>query len=288
MWVLIFTACMIANSARAQPASSKGQLQKTSFTLGEIHTIESTSLSETRTLNVYLPAGYSNDSSRTYPVIYLLDGSANEDFIHVAGLVQFYTLPWINRFPKSIVVGIANIDRKKDFTFSVPNLDFLSMMSYDKSVFSTYGGSEKFMFFIEHELQPFIEHTYKVNSSRTIIGQSLGGLIATEMLLKKSHLFDTYIILSPSLWWNKESLLRNAPDLLKNATRNNLKVYVGVGNEGRIMKNDAKKLARIMRRNGSKNLLVYFDYFPDEIHETMIHQALYNAFKTLYPKDKGK
>lgn len=62
-----------------------------------------------------MPEGYHADSS--YPVIYLLDGTADEDFIHEAGLVEFYTFPWVDLLPKSIVVGIANVDRRRDFIF---------------------------------------------------------------------------------------------------------------------------------------------------------------------------
>ena len=96
----------------------KGQKAQTKpFILGEIATIQSVELAEKRSLNIYLPEGYSPDSTTTYPVIYLLDGSADEDFIHVVGLVQFSNFPWVNILPPTIVVGIANVDRKRDFTF---------------------------------------------------------------------------------------------------------------------------------------------------------------------------
>ena len=63
------------------------------------------------------------------------------------------------------------------------------------------GGSDKFITFIEKELQPYIERTYSTNDSKTIIGQSLDGLLATEILFKNPKLFNHYIIISPSLWW---------------------------------------------------------------------------------------
>jgi enterochelin esterase-like enzyme len=84
------------------------------FILGKTEVIHSAILSEDRTLNIYLPEGY--DPKLKYPVIYLLDGSADEDFIHVAGIVQFNTFPWVDRMPKSILVGIANTNRKYNFT----------------------------------------------------------------------------------------------------------------------------------------------------------------------------
>lgn len=84
-------------------------------------------MNETRTLNIYIPDSYNKNPKTAYPVIYLLDGSANEDFIHVTGLVQFLTM--IQKMPESIIVGIANVDRKRDFTFPTTNVqdkkDFL-------------------------------------------------------------------------------------------------------------------------------------------------------------------
>ena len=171
------------------------------------------------------------------------------------------------------------MDRRRDFTFAVPNLDFVERIGFNKSSFSKYGESEKFISFIEKELQPDMQKNYKTNSSKTIIGQSLGGLLATEILLKKPNLFDTYIILSPSLWWGQELLLEQGPALLKANVHPKKHVYVGVGKEGKIMVGDAKKLTKLLK--GDQNE-VYFDYLPDEDHASIGHQAIINAFKLLY------
>ncbi|GGI28785.1 alpha/beta hydrolase [Pedobacter mendelii] len=245
------------------------------FIIGQIETIESKVLKETRALNIYLPEGYTPDSSKTYPVIYLLDGSANEDFIHVAGLVQFLTM--IDAMPKSILVGIANVDRKRDFTFP-------TSVKADLKDFPTTGKSENFISFIEQELQPFIQKKYRTNASNTIIGQSLGGLLATEILLKKPQLFTNYMIVSPSLWWNNESLLSEATKYLENTLTKETNVYITVGTEGKQMENDAKKFAEILQSH--KNLKIYFAPLPEENHLTILHNGLYKGFGILYPEKK--
>lgn len=242
-----------------------------SITIGESIKIDSKELNEIRTLNIYLPDGYSPDSAKTYPVIYLLDGSANEDYIHIAGLTNF--LSTYGLLPNSILVGIANVDRKRDFTFP-------TTIEKDKKDFPTTGSSEKFIAFIEKELQPFIEKNYKTNNTKTIIGQSLGGLLATEVLLKKPHLFNNYLIVSPSLWWDKESLLNSASTLLQqNIKSNSIKVYLAVGKEGKIMEGDARKLNSIL--SGNKNLKVKFGYFPNENHATILHNCAYQGLVKL-------
>jgi uncharacterized protein len=238
------------------------------FILGEIATLQSTELGEKRFLNIYLPEGYSPDSAKTYPVIYLLDGSADEDFIHIVGLVQFANFPWVNLLPPSIVVGIANVDRKRDFTFP-------TSIEKDKKDYPTTGNSAKFINFIEAEVQPFIQKNYKTSAEKTIIGQSLGGLLATEILFKKPHLFNNYIIISPSLWWDKESLFAFLPTRFNQKTR----VYIGVGEEGKIMKRDAKQLLKKLKGLKTDKLSIRFEYFKKENHANILHQAVYNAFK---------
>ncbi|MGB5008077.1 MAG: alpha/beta hydrolase-fold protein [Ferruginibacter sp.] len=257
------------------------------FVLGVIEELPSTILAEKRILNIYLPEGYHKNDSSKYPVIYLLDGSADEDFIHVAGLVQFNNFSWINRVPKSIVVGIANTDRQRDLTFS-------STLDANKKMAPTSGRSDAFINFIEKELQPFIEKKYKANTERTIIGQSLGGLLATEILLKKPMLFNKYIIISPSLWWDNGSLLQLSSTLLLESFNQVTGIYIGVGKEGltpgpnpRVMEVDANVLAEKISSTKSKTVQVHFDYLPQEDHATIGHQAIFNAFRLLYSDEKN-
>lgn len=254
------------------------------FVLGDVREIQSVILGETRTLNVYLPQGYNARDTTHYPVIYLLDGSANEDFIHVAGLVQFCSFEWVNYLPPSILVGIANVDRKRDFTLpsSVPE---------EQQKFPTAGHSEAFIQFLEKELQPFIAKTYHVNGSSTLIGESLGGLLGAEILLKRPSLFNRYILVSPSLWWNNGALLDQGSEVLNANFINPTEVYIGVGKEGRtptklprIMEVDANLLADKLKAGKSRSVRVVFDYLPEDNHGTIMHQATFNAFKLLGKK----
>jgi predicted alpha/beta superfamily hydrolase len=259
---------MCGNAATAQNAPAK---DSSIFALGVVDKLQSAELGETRTLNIYLPEGYRDTA--TYPVIYLLDGSANEDFIHIVGLVQFLTM--IEAMPKSIVVGIANVDRRRDFTFP-------TTITKDKQDYPTTGSSAKFMLFIEKELQPYIEHKYRVNNSKTIIGQSLGGLFAAEVLLKKPTLFNNYIIISPSFWWDNESLLAAASQLLQQHSDNNIQAYVSVGSEGKQMQGDAKKFVSLLKQNG--HIQTSFVFMPEENHLTILHNSAYKALEILNKK----
>lgn len=256
------------------------------FVLGVIDEIQSKELGENRILNIYLPEGYNPKDAEKYPVIYLLDGSANEDFIHISGLVQFNSFEWINQVPKSIVVGIATVDRKRDFTFA-------TTLEKDKKRFPTTGHSDKFIAFIEKELQPFIDKKYKTTDSKMIIGQSLGGLLSSEILLKKPSLFNKYVIVSPSIWWDNGSILNIDSQILQENFKQPTEIYIAVGKEGltpteipRVMEVDANLLAEKIQASKSKNIKVFFDYFPNENHGTILHLAVFNSFKFFYPQTK--
>lgn len=282
--ILLLIVC--AFNALGQTNSAPKPSPTKPFVLGVIEEIESAQLAEKRVLNIYLPEGYDAAKAEKYPVVYLLDGSADEDFIHVVGLYQFNNFPWIARVPKSIIVGIASVDRRRDFTYP-------TSIAEDQKRYPTTGKSEKFISFIEKELQPFIEGKYRTNGAKTIIGQSLGGLLATEILFKKPALFNQYIIISPSLWWDNGSLLDFKPEILQKTFAQKTDVYIGVGKEGlipgnppRVMEVDANLLAEKIKATESKSVSVYFDYLPEENHATVSHQAVFNALRLLNPVSK--
>jgi uncharacterized protein len=280
--VTIFTLAFLTTITFAQKLNDKQTATTKPFVLGVIDELKSNELAENRLLNIYLPEGYNKNDTAKYPVIYLLDGSANEDFIHIVGLVQFYNFEWVHQLPKCIVVGIASVDRVRDFTFSTTSKE-------QKVRFPTSGHSDKFISFIEKELQPYIASKYKANNSKTIIGQSLGGLLATEVLLTKPELFNKYIIISPSLWWNNGTLLNANATILTADYNKQTDIYLGVGKEGltpteipRVMEVDANLLADKLKGTKSKTVKIVFDYLPEKNHATIMHQAVSNAFALLF------
>ncbi|MBK9177651.1 MAG: alpha/beta hydrolase [Flavobacteriales bacterium] len=251
-----------AGAARAQSAAA--------IPFGESRTFVSESLSEERHLNILLPEGYSPDSAARYPVIYLLDGGTDEDFIHIAGLVQFASFPWVDWLSPSIVVGIANVDRKRDFTHP-------TSIVKDKADYPTTGGSAAFLRFLGDELIPYIDSTYRTSGERMLIGQSLGGLFGAEVLFTQPELFTRYLLVSPSLWWDDASVLKRAVPFLILGASVPSHVFIAVGKEGKAMVGGAKRLAALLKRN--KSITVGFHYMPKEDHGTILHQAAMNGLR---------
>lgn len=244
---------------------------KKPLNLGETLSFTSKHLKEKRELNVYLPPSYSKNKDRKYPVIYLLDGSMDEDFIHTAGIIQFQSFPWINKIPEAILVGVANVDRKRDFTD-------ISSSAADKKELPTSGGSAAFISFIDDEVIPLIEKSYRVNDSSTIIGQSLGGLLATEILYRHSNMFDNYLIVSPSLWWDNERWLLAEPKYISNSKS----IYIAVGKEGEQMQRVAYSLYEKLGIMLGEDHIVKYRYFDNLEHGDALHLATYYGLEELF------
>jgi predicted alpha/beta superfamily hydrolase len=240
----------------------------------------SNELNEERTLNIYLPDGYDDtDTATKYPIVVLLDGGMDEDFIHTVGVYQFNQADWVDGIEKSIVLGICNVDRKRDFTHNTSTPSELSS-------YPTAGNSTKFIAFLKNELLPFVANKYRTNGKKTIIGQSIGGLLATEILLKHTALFNRYFIVSPSLWWDGGSLLHDTKIDKNKSCALTTEVYIAVGREGlapgadaKTMEVDATMLMEKLQFMVCPQWTLHFDYLPNENHATIMHQALMNAVR---------
>lgn len=261
--LIVIASCTVLGPAD-RPA------QEPALTYGKVTVIRSEVLNEDRRLNVLLPPGYDAGTGK-YPVIYLLDGSAHEDYFHAAGLFDF--LATYGVMPATIVVGISNGDRRRDFT--MPSSDPADLKSAPTS-----GGAAKFVSFLEKELIPYVDKQYRVTDRRTLIGQSLAGLLATQILLEKPQLFTEYVIVDPSLWWNKQALLQSAPDALKKNQAAARKVYLSAAGEPGVMKETAERLVAHIKQL-RPDITCFYEYLPSETHATSLHISLYDAMRLL-------
>lgn len=259
------------------PAPSVRAQEPPTLTFGRIDHVQSKGLGEDRRINVFVPPGYHKGTAR-FPVIYLLDGSAHEDYFHVASLIDF--LATYGVMPDTIVVGISNVDRKRDFT--LPSKDEKDLASAPTS-----GGAGRFVSFLETELVPYVEAHYRTAGTRTIIGQSLGGLLATQILLEKPALFDNYVIVSPSLWWNHEALIQASAELMKKNQAPNRKVYLSIAEEHPEMMATARTLGERLKECRWEGLQSLYDFLGNENHATSLHISVYRAMAFLYQKPKS-
>lgn len=201
-------------------------LGQNDITIGKIETIESKILGESRPLMIHVPNADSNTvfEKKKYPVLYVLDGYSN--FTSIVGLLERFSGNSIT--PEMIVVGIPNTNRTRDLTptKSKPNPPMAPEGLVEQS-----GGGKKFLAFIEEELQPYINSKYPTEPYNVLIGHSLGGLFVMDALLDKPELFNGYISIDPSMWWDDKILLNS----FKSADFNDVKfkhrsLYLGIAN----------------------------------------------------------
>lgn len=139
---------------------SVSALGQSTISIGTSHTLFSQILNEERTYWIYEPEGYSPEDSKSYPVLYLLDG---DSFFHsVVGFTRFFASSRISNLPPCIVVAVLNTDRTRDFTptSSAARRDgTLSVKDQPQG-----GGAEQFYRFITEELRLEVEK--KTSSNR--------------------------------------------------------------------------------------------------------------------------
>lgn len=273
---IFLPALFVSVSLCAQSGRQLPRVEQLPLVLGDVLHFHSAALDQERALNIYLPHGYA-DSTAAYPVIYVLDGSQHEDFPHLAGLAQFMQMYGL--LPNSIVVGIANNGPSRYHDFTGPTAN-----DSDKAWVPTYGGSAAFMDFLANEVQPLVQAHYRSTGHRTLIGQSLGGLLATEVLFTRPALFDDYILVSPSLWWNNGALAAKADAWVRAHATLPKRVFIATAPDDAMMQQEVAAVVQAFRTNAQPPLRFGYERFPEESHATILHRAVYRAFEWLYPR----
>lgn len=252
--------------------STVGFAQGDAIEIGKKITIESSLLQEERSIWVGLPDGYSEENK--YPVFYLLDG--NGHFQHTTGSAKF--LQSNDKAPGIIIVGILNTNRTRDLT---PPAIATTVDDSDQFDYTQGGGADNFLAFIETELMPYIESNYSTANYKGLIGHSFGGLFAVHSLLSKPTLFDAYISISPSLWYDQQSFLPAAEKVLTANKDLTTSYYMTMGDEGGDMLGGAMKLAALMEEN-SKSMHWQFTPMPKETHGTVPHRSTYDGLEFIF------
>lgn len=269
---IVLLAVMLA-LAVSQPGVPAHAVESASpLVIGETFTIESKILGETRRINVYLPPGYAESPSARLPVLYMPDGGMAEDFLHVAGLVQVSVGNGTMR--PFLLVGIENIERRRDLTGHTENAD-------DKKMAPRVGGSEAFRKFLRQELMPQVKARYRTTGETAIVGESLAGLFVVEAFFLEPDLFDTYIAFDPSLWWNDQKLVNDAAEHLRARLKAEKTLYLANSSEEYIP-GVMQRFVAVLAKNAPPNVHWHYEAMPEEKHSTIYHPAALKAFRSVF------
>ena len=196
---------MVALPVRAQTT------QTYNYPSSEVVRIYSQLLNEERKVYVHCPKVDSTDRNKRFPVLYVLDG--DNHFELMAQYVDYLSRPDVLAMPRLIVIGIPNTKRTRDLTPTNSLLNYENKP--DSSSYQGSGGNEKFLQFMATELMPMIEKRYQTAPYKILAGHSFGGLASLNCLLTHPDLFDAYVAVSPSLWWDKEYMLKLTAEKLE-------------------------------------------------------------------------
>ena len=269
-----FAALLVsfASPAPAQSRTGDASPAAAPLVIGETFTIASKSLGELRRINVYAPPGYAESRDARLPVLYMPDGGMAEDFLHVAGLIQVSVGNGTMR--PFLLVGIENTERRRDMTGPTE-------IAEDRKIAPRVGGSAAFRAFIRDELMPRVKERYRTTSETAIVGESLAGLFVVETFFREPELFDTYIAIDPSLWWNGAKLVDEAGDRLRARPAMRETLHLASSDE-RGIADPVQRLAAVLEQGTFPGLRWHHDPLPQEKHSTIYHPAALRAFRLLF------
>jgi predicted alpha/beta superfamily hydrolase len=222
-------------------------------------------LNQNRQLSVFLPDGYAI-AKKPFPVIYVLDADGRCQ--HTIPTARFLSVN--GHMPQAIIVGVYNIDR---------NHDFLPAAS---PAATTGGGADSFIQFFKQELIPYIDKNYKTEAYKVLIGHSFGGVMAMQTLLTEPALFDAYIAIDPSFWYNDHMMVKNAKTEL--AKQKNWKriLYI-TGREGNGWKDmGVDAMEKTLKSIAPKDLTWTCVSYPGEDHGSVTFKSIYDGLRYIF------
>ncbi len=201
-------------------------------------------LSKPRDVLVLLPPAYESERGRRYPVLYLHDGSN----VYIEWRIDETAkrLVEAREIEPVIIVLVPNggttQDRLEDYTptrpASPPNARF-------------GGKADAYGRFLVEELKPLIDRQYRTakDAANTGLGgASLGGLVTLYLGLEHPDVFGKLAVMSPSVWWDDELIVRKVKKL---KARTTARIWLDAGElEGTMTRDDVKELRDALVKKG--------------------------------------
>jgi predicted alpha/beta superfamily hydrolase len=267
--------------------ADKNKKKDQDILLGRKYSIRSRVLKEERPYWVSLPGSYeASNKQRRYPVLYLLDGDAH--FQSVSGVLHFMSsgINGNTQIPEMILVAIPNTNRTRDLT---PTHTKIGYSGNEEAILESSGGGEMFLRFLREELFPQIDSKFRALPGRIFVGHSFGGLLAVHTLLNQPDMFQAYIAIDPSLWWDNELLTQQAADKIRAVRKLRKALFISSANTrerpvGRSskMRRAIRKYIKTLEAAESADFRLGFQYFTAEDHGSVPLLSLYHGLLFIF------
>ncbi|NVJ65904.1 MAG: alpha/beta hydrolase [Gammaproteobacteria bacterium] len=254
------------------------QLEAEPIVIGESYQLESKILQQAHEINVYLPQTYDakDDAGKAmnqaYPVVYLIDGGIEQDFIHIAGLASL-AVDYRN-IREFILVGVQTVNRRYELTSPTQVAEEIKHVPKN-------GGSQKFMDFLAKEVKPFVAENLRITDESMVIGESVAGMFIVEVFLTRPELFSNYAAISPSLWWNNQAIAKASATELKKHQYQGKRLYLTIADEGGDMREGVDILADAVEKAELKDFQWKYEPMEHKTHATIFHPAALEAIHFL-------
>jgi predicted alpha/beta superfamily hydrolase len=271
-WALTFVAVLASSGgARAwsQPsaAAAKPYLETT---------LRSAVLDEQRRLLIRLPRRYELEPNARYPVAYKLDGDNQ-----LASFDESLAAHQAAGKTDMIVVAIPNARgmRNRDLT---PASLHQSEGADGRMGTGEMGRGDRFLEFIEKELIPHVEASYRTTPQRVFVGHSRGALLVLQSLLGKPELFHARFVFSAPLTRDERRLIADTRSFLAENPQLRSLVYFNWGereNEG--MNQSAAAMRELLESGAPMGLRWVIERAPGADHQTTAAPAFASALRWL-------
>jgi predicted alpha/beta superfamily hydrolase/Flp pilus assembly protein TadD len=152
------------------------------ISIGTYKVMHSDILNEDRLLYVHLPEDYHHAQQR-YPVLYIFYAQLYNYFADAAIITE--KLGGTGEAPPLIIIGVANTNRYRDL-----------LPARSRSIAES-GGADNFLRFVEAELIPYVDKTYRTKQFRIFAGPQAAAVFSLYALITRPNLFQATISENP-------------------------------------------------------------------------------------------
>jgi uncharacterized protein len=275
--------------ARAQVAPS---VEAVTLPGTELHTLQSSLAQSDYRIYVALPDSYVPGDTTTYPVVYLLDGN-----FFFAMMVQAYRMMRIlsEEVREAIFVGIGYPVESYDdvlvrrFMDQTPSRVELSEEQFAGLLGQPVrtGGGQAFLRALSDEIIPFVEASYRAGSERMLVGFSLSSMFGAYVLFHEPQLFQSYLIGSPSLWWDDELMFGYEERYASRHPNLPARVFISAGSREGTLTTSVQRLAATLTQRRYPDLELTAHVFEDETHFSVIPATLARGLRVLLAPNRA-